>query len=66
MPALISGRAFLREENKLFIKGGVSEVHIFLVKLLLDQLDSLAKPLEMNDFPLSKESDDIAHIWVVR
>lgn len=43
MPALISGRAFFREENKLFIKGGVSEVHIFLVKLLLDQLDSLAE-----------------------
>lgn len=66
MPALISGRAFFREENKLFIKGGVSEVYIFLVKFLLDQFDGLAKPLEMNNFPLSKESDDIAHIRVVR
>lgn len=47
MPALISGRAFFREENKLFIKGGVSEVHIFLVKLLLDQLDSLANTINM-------------------
>lgn len=48
MPALISGRAFFREENKLFIKGGVSEVHIFLVKLLLDQLDSLAEVINLS------------------
>ena len=47
MPALISGRAFFREENKLFIKGGVSEVYIFLVKFLLDQFDGLANTINM-------------------
>ncbi len=63
-PPRSRGGHFLRQKS--FIKCGVNEVHVFLIQFLFSQLNSLAKPLEMNNFPLPKKADDIVYIRVIR
>jgi len=58
-----SGRTFL---IKLLIKSGVGEIHIFLIHTLFGQRNGFAKALEMDDFALAQEADDIIDIRIVR
>ena len=47
------------------VDGGVHGVDISLVQLPAQQLDGLAKPLEVDDLPLPQELDDIVHIRII-
>lgn len=47
------------------IKGRVHEVHIFLIQLLPEQLDSLTEALEVNHLTLPEEFDHVVHIRVI-
>ena len=49
----------------LHIHRRIHTVHILLIQLLSKQLYSFAKPLEMHDFPFTKELDYIIHIRIV-
>ena len=49
----------------LFVKRGIGEVHIFLVHALLGQGDCLAETLEMDNFALAQETDDVVDIRVI-
>ena len=49
----------------LFVKRGVGKVHIFLIHALFGQGDCLAKALEMDDFALTQEADDVVDIRIV-
>lgn len=40
-------------------------IHIFLVQLLSQQFDSFPEPLEMNNFPLPEEFDDVVHVRII-
>ncbi len=59
----MEGRRFVC--GRLFVKGGVGEVHIFLIHPLLGQRDSLTEALEVDNFPLPQEADHIVHVRVV-
>ena len=63
----MSGAAFhLPVSLQSDIKGWVHEVHIFLIQLLPEQLDSLAKALEVNHLTLPEEFDYVVHIRIIR
>ena len=47
------------------IQGWIHEVNILLVQFLSQQLHGFAEALEVDDFPLPQELDDIVHIRVV-
>ena len=47
------------------VEGGVGEVDVFLIHPLFGQLDGLAEPLEVDDFPLPQEADHVVDIRVV-
>lgn len=49
----------------LLVKCRIGEVNIFLIHLLLGQTHSFTKPLEMDDLPLSQETDRVTDIGVV-
>ena len=49
----------------LHVKCWVHVVDVFLVELLTEQLNSLTKPLEMDDFTFPEELDDIVHIRII-
>lgn len=55
-----------RRRTGLHIDRRVHIVHILLIQLFPQQLAGLAKPLEMNDFPLPQELDNVIHIRVIR
>lgn len=59
----MEGRRFVC--GRLFVKGGVGEVHIFLIHPLLGQRDGLTEALEVDNFPLPQEADHIVHVRVV-
>ena len=48
------------------IKCRIHEIHIFLIQLLPQQLDRLAKSLEVYNFPFPKEFDYVIHIRIIR
>ena len=48
------------------VEGWIHKIHIFLVQLFPQQLDCLAKALEVDDFPLPQELDYIVHIRIIR
>ena len=58
-PSVRRGHDFLQ------IDSGIHAVDIALVELPPQQLDGLAKPLEVDDLPLPEEFDDIIHIRVI-
>ena len=43
----------------------IDGVDVFLVQLLPEQLDGLAEALEVDDFPLPEEADDVIDVGVV-
>ncbi len=47
------------------IYGGVHIVNVLLVQLIPQELYSLSKPLEMDDFSLPQELDRIIHIRII-
>ena len=49
----------------LNIKSRIHIVHIILIQFLPQQFHSLAKPLEMDDFPLPEELDHIIYIRII-
>ena len=48
-----------------FVKGRVSKVDVSCVHLLFAQAQTLAKSLEVDNFPLSQKTDDVVDIWVI-
>ena len=50
----------------LQIDGRIHIVYILLVQLFSQQLNSLTKALEVNDFPLPQEFDHIVYIRIIR
>ena len=48
-----------------FVESGVAEVDVGGVHLLLAQADTFAKALEVNNLPLTQETDHIVYIWVI-
>ena len=48
-----------------FVKGRVSKVDVSCVHLLFAQAQTLAKSLEVDNFPLSQKTDDVVDIWIV-
>ena len=51
--------------DHLQIDGGVHAVDISLIQLPAQQVDGLAKPLEMDDLPFPEELDDIVDIGII-
>lgn len=43
-----------------FIESRVERIEVAAVQMLLNHTESFAKPLEMNDFTFSKETDGVA------
>ena len=43
----------------------IHEIYILFIQLVAQQLNCFAKTLEMNNFALSQELDDIIHIRVI-
>ena len=50
----------------LQIDGRIHIVYILQVQLFSQQLNSLTKALEVNDFPLPQEFDHIVYIRIIR
>ena len=48
------------------IKGWVEGIEIAAVQMILDITQGFTEPLEVNDFPLTQEADDVAYIRVIR
>lgn len=51
--------------SSLLVEGGVGKIDIFLVHAFFGSIDSLTKSLEVDDFPLPQESNDIVDIGVI-
>ena len=51
--------------NLLHINSRIHAVYIFLIQLFSEQLHSLAKTLEVIDFPLTQEFDHIVYIRII-
>ena len=49
----------------LLVKSRISEVDVFGVHLFLAKPQTLAKPLEVYDFPLPQKADDIVYVRIV-
>lgn len=49
----------------LQINCGIHTINITLIQLFTEQLDCLAKALEVNNFPLTQEFDYIIHIRII-
>ena len=47
------------------VEGWIHKIHIFLVQLFPQQLDCLAKALEVDDFPFPKELDHVIYVRIV-
>ena len=54
-----------RSPGLCFVKGRVSKVDVSCVHLLFAQAQTLAKSLEVDNFPLSQKTDDVVDIWVI-
>lgn len=58
-----------RNERFLFqvlhVDGRVHAVYILLIQLFPKQLDSLSKPLEVDNLPFPQEFDHIVHIRII-
>ena len=50
----------------LHIKCRIHIVHILLVQFLTQQFNGFSEPLEVDNFPLSQEFDDIVHVRIIR
>lgn len=50
---------------KSFVEGWVGEINIFLVHAFLCQGNRFAEALEVDDFPLPQEADDVVYVWVI-
>ena len=48
-----------------FVKGWVCEINVPGIHLLFAQAQALAKTLEMDNFPLTQETDDVVYVRVV-
>ena len=49
----------------LHVKSWIHEVYIFLIQLFTQQLDGLAKALEMDNFPLPEEFNHVIYIRII-
>ena len=47
------------------IEGWIHKIHIFLVQLFPQQLDSLAKTLEVDNLPFPKELDHVIYVRII-
>ena len=47
------------------VEGWIHKIHIFLVQLFPQQLDCLAKALEVDDFPLPQELDHVIYVRII-
>ena len=48
------------------VKGGVGEIDVvFLRHAVLGKAQALAEPLEVNDFPLAQELDNVVDVGIV-
>ena len=48
-----------------FVEGGVGEIDVFGVHLVLAQPQTFAEALEVDDLPLPEEADDVVHVRVI-
>ena len=51
--------------SALHIEGGIHTVHVLLVQFFPQKLYGFTETLEMNNFPLTEEFDNIIHIRVI-
>ena len=58
-------RGTLHLFTELFIKIWVVCVEVFLVQVILDQPQTFAKPLEVNELPLAEETDRVCHFCIL-
>ena len=63
---LYSHTTFHALYTRLFVEGRVHIVHIFLVHAILGQTQTLAKALEVDDFPCPQEANGVGNVWVIR
>jgi len=58
-------RSIFRTGGRSLVEGRIGEINILGIHLFFAKTQALAKALEMDDFPLTQETDDVVHVRII-